>query len=98
MSVKAIEEESVDIVVVGRGIAGLTAAMEASKTGKKVAVIYNTEACSTSLAYEGVLRLPADKQELKQKIRSHSHGIAKEELVKVIADAYDDNFQRELES
>ena len=95
---KAAEEESVDIVVVGRGIAGLTAAMEASKTGKKVAVIYNTEACSTSLAYEGVLRLPADKQELKQKIRSHSHGIAKEELVKVIADAYDDNFQKELES
>jgi len=94
---KVVETKLFDVVVVGRGIAGLTAAMEASNAGKKVAVIYNTEVNSTCLAYEGVLRLPGDKQELKEKIYSHSHGIAKQALVTVIADAYDENLKK-LES
>jgi aspartate oxidase len=86
-----------DIAVVGRGIAGMAAAMEASKAGYRTAVFYDNAINSTSLAYEGVLRLPSDTQILKQNIQSHSYGIAKDEIVKAISDAYEDNL-KELES
>ena len=85
-----------DIIVVGKGISGLTAAMEAASAGARVAVVYSSEFSSTALAYEGVFRLPVNKQELEEKIRSYSHGIAKEEMLHSFSTNYCDIYDQEL--
>jgi aspartate oxidase len=77
-----ISHTEFDVVVIGKGIAGLTAAMEATASGARVAVIYDSPICSTSLAYEGVFRSFSSQTELEQKIREYSAGLTKSALLR----------------
>ncbi len=86
-----------DVVVIGRGIAGLTAALNAAGRGASVAVVYYNTLCSSNLAYEGVFRFPEDIDELETMVGEHGCGLADPELLSAFFQYFRDFGQTDLE-
>jgi len=86
-----------DVLVIGRGIAGLTAALHAAGRGASVAVVYHNNICSTNLAYEGVFRFPQDIDELETMVHDHGCGLADPQLLSTFFQHYRDYGQKDLE-
>lgn len=93
---KAERQHDYDVVIIGKGIAGLTSAMEVSQNGSSVAVIYDNSDCSTKLAYEGVFRFTENSNELKEKIKEYDGGLAKPELLAHFIKAYKESCHDDL--
>ncbi len=89
-------QEPFDIVIIGKGIAGLSAAAEASKHGANVALIYDNAISSTTLAYEGVFRLTNDGKELKSKVESVSCNLENSDLLASFTETYQHTDRKEI--
>ena len=89
---------SYDVVVIGKGISGLTAAMEASMNGASVAVIFDSLECSSSLAYEGVFRLNDDGAVLEQMVREYGAGLSKPDMLAGFFKSYNESLLGDLGS
>ena len=89
-------QSSYDVVIIGKGVSGLTAAMEASRHGASVAIVYDSQESATSLAYEGVFRLSDNSDDLKDKVIRYGGGLAKPELVSNFFKAYKDSLYNDL--
>ncbi len=86
-----------DVVVIGKGIAGLTAAVNAAARGASVALVYHSTLCSSHLAYEGVFRFPENIDELAHMVREHGCGLADPKLLAAFFHHYRDFGQDDLE-
>lgn len=86
-----------DVVVVGKGITGLTAAANASARGASVALVYHGSLCSSHLAYEGVFRFPENVDELERMVAEHGRGLADPHLMSAFFRHYRDFGRADLE-
>lgn len=73
-----------DVIVIGKGISGLSGAIAAALKGAKVIVISNSEVNSTILAKKGVFRLPNNQQKFKQDIMNYGLGLPKESMIELL--------------
>ncbi len=89
-------QDSYDVVIIGKGIAGLSAATEATKQGASVAIVYDNQESSSSLAYEGVFRLSENSEEFEDKVFKYSCGLAKRDLLSSFFKAYKESLYSEL--
>ena len=70
-----------DIVVIGKGIAGLSAALEASQTSASVAIVYDSAINSTIIAYEGVFRDANKLDDLQERVQEKGYGLTKTDVL-----------------
>lgn len=85
-----------DVVIIGRGIAGLTAALHAADKGASIAVVYHSPLCSSKLAYEGVFRFPENIDELETMVCDHGCGLSDPELLTAFFKHYRNDGQTDL--
>lgn len=81
-----MENSSYDIVIIGKGVSGLSAAIGAIDKFAKVLVVSDSNISSTVLAEKGVFRLSKDRDAMYNRIMKYGDGIAKNDIVGIFVD------------
>lgn len=76
---------SYDVIIIGKGVAGLSASIGAVEKGARVLVISDSQVSSTVLAEKGVFRLFQDPLSMYQRIIEYGEGLSKRDLLHTFA-------------